>query len=1246
MYIAAFLIALLPGFPSADRAEVPVTVSVGADNTSFLWECPRPVSLETLPDGLDGFISPGCSFSGGDGQVLLPGKDLLLAVPSQDGLELEVIPEGVVSLGRATVARADVSSEGIDIFSAARAADVPSEWGRILDTGRFRRAGYVRVRLHPMVLRSGELLSARRLRVRLSYPEAGQSRPSRGLSGTVFEALFHGGNRVWETPPARQGASPFWGMPWYALEVDTAGVYRIECAHVPQAGGYPSSSLALFCGRGRDMGDSPWEEAYVPRPVPITVFDGGDGSFDQGDSFVFFGRGLAWWEADSLTMPGHYGHRYDTANTYWLTWGGEDGARMEVQNGQPTGAPQVPESFLARYHFEENTERCRESVPFPDEWAWLRSASSSDTWHYFNFQAPGATGEGYLRLNLASTEGIQHSIRILLNNVEMCDTTWSGTGFFQPTIEIDGISAGENSLALQIVRKTGTDIMYLDWFEVFPWTEGVSSDEFQVPLEWWPGYDRQAFSWQPGLEDRMVFLVGGDTLASRIDTDDPQVFEFEIPDSWASRELWIVDSSSMPVPSSISYESPGRIMGSLSGAQCVYLAADPFIDDIAPLAMRSGAEALAASEVYQEFNGGVRDPGAIRAMVHHMLESWTTIPSDLVLVGAGTWDPRNFSSSKTCYIDIQYTGATNIVSDDEFAMTGSSSLPQIAVSRIGTGNASDLQMIVDRSTRYRRGDNRGEWQTAVIGAADDERSPIHTSDERYHTQSVERLLTNWIPDVTRPEKLYLILYDWNSVWSKPEARTDYIDLWSRGALVSFYLGHGSFDQLADEGLLYLEDNGLLACGPRLPVALFGSCDVGRFQNPSVECLAQQITVSPVGGAILGMGATDKTSGPANETLLSQIFQHLFTQQDLSVGMSVLLGKIDAGYTLNHAQYILFGDGSLPLAYPWETFDIDVDTLRSGELNTITGSAPSGGLLMMEAWESCRRDTYYTFRQSLPIDYLSVPGRYYAGTAVAGPDFSADMFVPLDSDTGRTARTQVTFIDQDMIAAASTYPGRLVRGEPGGDDLGPEIELWIQGYRDESGPEVSGEVVARAVLSDSSGINLLGNPGRQLALYLDGTPTDVSDHFQYDRGSGTSGGLSFNLGVLDPGGHTLGLRASDGLLNVSQVEIEFSVTQDNSFGIFDVFPYPNPCSDGTSINWTQTSSGTVDISIYTVAGRRVRRFGNIQCEAGYNQYWWDCMDADGDAVASGAYIFVISASTISGTGDSSEVTGVIAVVRGS
>ena len=1235
--------------PSAMQAP---EVEVGTSSTVLTWECSGIQPIVGLPDDLTGYMADDCGYSGPSGTVLLPEAALYFAIPPGVEPELEIIPEGVHYLSGGTVSSVSVSPDGIDNYGTAADEDIPRTWGLIADTGTFRRAGYAYIKLHPVISRSGALYAAERFRIRLSYPAARSTVSASGVSGAIFDVLFEGGNHIWSVPQERYDSSPFWGLPWYAMDTDTAGMYCITGADIPAAEGTPSSSISLFCGRGREMGEDPWLNAYRPRPVPILIEDGGDGVFDAEDRLFFFGRGLAWW--NSITNPGtslidtvssHFNHRFSTRNTYWLTWGGEDGARMNIQNGELTGAPAMPDSFLSRQHFEQNLVRTRGIIPFPDDWAWIKSEGTSDTWHYFNFNSPHTRGTGLLRIKLISNLAIDHHIRILLNGTEVCDTVWRGTDEYLLTVPIEGIQDSGNSLSLQIIRESGSDTVFLDWFEIFGWTDMSVSGQAQVPLERWPVVTRQEFTWNNDLTDALVFIVSGDTLAENISFDNAFKFEFEVPASWNARELWISDYADMRFPLEVKYESPGRIIGSMDGAKCVYIAADEFYDDVSPLAqLNPDVIVIAASEVYNEFNGGVRDPRAIQAMVSYIVDSWDPLPEDIILVGSGNWDPLNFVSARISYIDILYRNESLIVADDEFVILEGSPLPQIALSRMAVTNRSDLQMIVDRTLSYRSGENCGEWQTVVLGAADDELSPIHGGDERIHTESVERLLTDHLPHVLRPEKLYLIFYEWNSVGAKPEAREDYISLWSEGALVSFYLGHGAYDQLADEGLLYLEDNGLLACEQRLPVALFGSCDVGQFHNPASDCLAQQVTTSQAGGAILGMGATDKTGSIGNEVLVGYILDYMFSEPDLSVGMCVMLAKIKAGYTTNMAQYILFGDGSLRLAFPWDSFDVFDDTLFSGEEVTLTGSAPSDGIIFVESWESCQPDTYITFRQHLPIDYLSLPGRFYSGTVYAEPDYSVSMFVPIDSDTGALARTQLTFMNNDAFAAVSTYPARLDLGNPLPDNEGPSIELWVEGYRNTINPEISGDICIRAILEDSSGINLLGNVGRQLALYVDGTPDDVSGFFQYHTGSSTKGELSVVIGVLEPGSHIIQLRASDGLLNTTTTEIGLSVTDDNSFGISSVFPYPNPCSDGTSINWTQTSPGKVDITVYTVTGRRVILFGNIEGRAGYNQCLWDCRDTDGDAVASGAYIFVVSAASLSDSGENSKATGIIAVVR--
>ncbi|MCP4647339.1 MAG: hypothetical protein GY852_06330, partial [bacterium] len=289
------------------------------------------------------------------------------------------------------------------------------------------------------------------------------------------------------------------------------------------------------------------------------------------------------------------------------------------------------------------------------------------------------------------------------------------------------------------------------------------------------------------------------------------------------------------------------------------------------------------------------------------------------------------------------------------------------------------------------------------------------------------------------------------------------------------------------------------------------------------------------------------------------------------------------------------------------------------------------------WESAVVDSYYTYQSGSLIEYLSTPGVFYRGIAEASPEFTAEMFIPSIAQTGELGRVRYFAPGSGGGSLACSYPVSVVPGTSSGDDEGPEIEMWISGFRGTQHPSVSGDVVFEAVLEDSSGINLLPYPGVQLALYVDDIPIDVSQYFTYLPGSAVQGRISFPLPELQPGDHQLRLRAADNMLNISWEESTFHMKNSSTPEIDQLFVYPTPASSVMSFNWIQSMEGSASISIFSLSGHRISVMGNLPAGTGYNQYYWNLTDSDGDAVASGTYIYVVS------VGDC-EVTGVATVLR--
>ncbi|MCK5787297.1 MAG: hypothetical protein KAH54_12165, partial [Candidatus Sabulitectum sp.] len=690
---------------------------------------------------------------------------------------------------------------------------------------------------------------------------------------------------------------------------------------------------------------------------------------------------------------------------------------MDVLDGSVTGAPSGGSSYLNRLHFEKNNTLAYSLDVFEDMFGWDRiSASGSATAHY-NFTSPGTTGEGSIRINLDIETGSKLLFTATVNGAVMGDTTRIGTGSLLWEFPVTGLKNSGNSLALRIEDVSSTRtvfVVYFDWFEVFPETGFRSwSSQCQVPLDSsFPGGERRSISWAQNLgDDSFVCIALSDTAVAQIAIPGGKDFEVPMPVGWNESVMWVVPGGDFKEPVTVSSASPGRILETLSSGNTVYIYPDEYAADM-PLFTRGRTDVvfLSLTEIYDEFNGGVRDPGAIRAFFSHTLKGWSEPPDQLVLVGTGHYDPRGFTTSKPCPMDVityRFYGGLPVCSDFLYSVPRDGSLPQAAVSRIAVDSRAELQLIAQRSSEYSDpAQESGTWQSVVLGAADDERSPKNPSaDETQHTADTETIMAGVVPDRFIPLRHYLINWDWNSNWKKPEARQAYIETWSKGALVSFFLGHGSFDQIADEGLLFIEDVDLLSCGPRLPYSFFGSCDVGVFQNPSHACMAQRVTVAAAGGAIVSSGASCSSFGGPNASYLTRIFNHLLSEMQYSIGECQWLGLVDGGFNSNDKPYIIFGDGSLHLALPDSGFSITDPDMFTSELCEIQGELNRNGLVLLTAWESAVPDSYYTHNHSYLIEHLSTPGLFYRGLAEASPGFAADMFVPSFAQTGERGRVR-------------------------------------------------------------------------------------------------------------------------------------------------------------------------------------------------------------------------------------------------
>jgi hypothetical protein len=126
-------------------------------------------------------------------------------------------------------------------------------------------------------------------------------------------------------------------------------------------------------------------------------------------------------------------------------------------------------------------------------------------------------------------------------------------------------------------------------------------------------------------------------------------------------------------------------------------------------------------------------------------------------------------------------------------------------------------------------------------------------------------------------------------------------------------------------------------------------------------------------------------------------------------------------------------------------------------------------------------------------------------------------------------------------------------------------------------------------------------------------------------------LSYPFRNLEPGLHTLSLKAWDVYNNSSTKEIQFLVfDQNESLEITNILNYPNPFINYTEFWFNHNSSGVLDVSIqiFTISGKLIKTINSQTNASGSTSSLsrdisWDGTDDFGSKIGKGVYIYKLN-----------------------
>jgi len=260
-------------------------------------------------------------------------------------------------------------------------------------------------------------------------------------------------------------------------------------------------------------------------------------------------------------------------------------------------------------------------------------------------------------------------------------------------------------------------------------------------------------------------------------------------------------------------------------------------------------------------------------------------------------------------------------------------------------------------------------------------------------------------------------------------------------------------------------------------------------------------------------------------------------------------------------------------------------------------------------------------------------------SVTNGSYQGSFIVPDDITNGNTGSIMCYVWDdatkQDYINYF--YPVNTRDSAVAVDNDGPpRIELFLGTMDFRAGDEVPTSTTLIAKISDGNGINITGSAGHHIFLVIDDAaqPITVTQYFDYNKDSCTEGILRYPLPKLSEGPHTVQVIAFDNFNLPSVANTHFVAKQSSELSIQRLLPYPNPMQDEGYLTFVLSEEASLDIGIYTVTGKRVKRIKTLGRE-GFNQIPIDAKDNNGNRLANNTYFIKIKAKAATKSTEATE-----------
>ncbi len=1102
---------------------------------------------------------------------------------------------------------------------------------------------------------------------------------------------------------------------WYRFYIQKSGVYLINKTFLKQLGipieNVDPRNIRIYGNGGRML---PLKNStFYPDDLTenaIQVLGETDGIFNDNDAILFYGEGVDNWSEENLT----FGNLYEDKSYYYVNFDLGAGKRIPEMI-QSIGSPTT--TFTT---FDDEIYKEVDLVNIGKLGRrWYGESFKINNIQNFNFNIPNTVAGSQINLKVAvaAKSSIGTNFKLEANNVNVGNLSISSSDIFNFLDSSNSIAASDNISVKLTYNNLGvpTSEGYLDYISL----------KFKRNLT---GYGKQ-FRFQNNLS------ASGSGIANYQISNAGNIKQiWNITDIWNVSSI----SNNLPNISfnsslgslqkfiSIDYNdlyTPLKDTNVRIGNQ--NLKGSIFLDEfgifqdidyliITPAFLNPQAQKLAnfhrsysnlsvrvvnLEAIYNEFSSGKQDIAAIRNLIKYVYNN-ATDPSKKVkyinLFGDATYDFKNYNNrtkDNTNIVPIYHSitsnsaGNSSFASDDFFGIMGAnggnmnitSDDLDIAVGRMIVSTPVQAEQMVNKVLEYHDKKSAGNWRNSYVFIGDDPSNQAgYTGDNslQYYQNKLADQVTSTKPFIN-VNKILLDAYQQKTTAGGdryPQARIDLFNYFEKGALVFNYLGHGSEDGLAQEGIWQKTDGINLFNRYRYPLFITLTCDFSRFDNPTRKTAGEFVYWNPTGGAI-AMVTTTRTIGQN----IAETFNTTFNNKLLpsgnnypTIAEALRLAKNGSAGNLTDVFYI--GDPALKLAIPKPKVVLTkvndmpitgpIDDLKSlgfvkisGEIqdeNNIPTNDYNGSLSVNIYDKNIPRVTLRNDFFNAIVDngsggtttasvmpFVTLGETIFRGNAsVVNGKFDFGFVVPRDiriplgngkisfyaqqnntllNNTGFDTSIKIGGIN--TLAVADTTP--------------PTVRLYMNDETFVNGGITNESPIFLAFLEDENGINTASGIGHDIIAYLDGKetlPYTLNDYYETEPNNYKKGKLRYQFRNLSLGLHTLTFKAFDVYNNPITAELQFIVVGNETLTLTNVLNYPNPFVNYTQFWFTHNrplEPLEVQVQVLTITGKVVWTKNETITTTGFlsREISWDGKDDFGDRIGKGVYVYKLTVKSV-------------------